>query len=220
MEYLVSKGYRWQDDIHRTYSKHHKYYATESEKLKRDLDFLRNSKITMQKGESIINSSPESIKFIDTNILLSHLGDLKNEDNFLLSSVTLTELEDIKSSKNKTEDLRYNARQAVHFLEKNPSKYNIVVYDSKIASDFSKYGLEDTPDNRIIKCAEYARNILGYKSLVFVSDDILARLIAENYFHLPSQPFIGKDDTDELYRGYIVKVLNDEELASFYENMI
>lgn len=47
----------------------------------------------------------------------------------------------------------------------------------------------------------------------------MARLIAENYFRLPSQPFIGKDDTDELYRGYIVKVLSDEELAAFYENI-
>lgn len=45
MEYLVSKGYRWQDDIHRTYSRHHKYYATESEKLTKDLLILRESKI-------------------------------------------------------------------------------------------------------------------------------------------------------------------------------
>lgn len=45
MEYLVSKGYRWQTDIHRTYSRHHKYYATESEKLTKDLLVLRESKI-------------------------------------------------------------------------------------------------------------------------------------------------------------------------------
>lgn len=45
MEYLVSKGYRWKKDIHRTYSRYHKYYATELEKLTEDLRVLRESKI-------------------------------------------------------------------------------------------------------------------------------------------------------------------------------
>lgn len=45
MEHLVSKGFEWGNDIHRTYTKNHKYYATESEKLLAELTAFRNSKI-------------------------------------------------------------------------------------------------------------------------------------------------------------------------------
>ena len=158
------------------------------------------------------------MKFVDTNVLLTNLEKLKIDDEFMISSVTLTELEEIKSNKNKTEDIRYKARKAINYLNDHPEKYKVVVYDSKVSSDFVSYRLEDTPDNRIMKCAEYAKNMLGYKNLVFVSNDILARLIAENYFNLPSCKY-DDNGSNDLYRGYVVKVASEDELAYFYENI-
>ena len=60
----------------------------------------------------MVSAINDRIKYVDTNVLLSHLDQLENEDFFFLSSVTLEELEDIKTNKNKTEDLRYAARKA------------------------------------------------------------------------------------------------------------
>ena len=76
----------------------------------------------------MVSAINDRIKFVDTNILLSHLDQLENEDFFFLSSVTLEELEDIKTNKNKTEDLRYAARKAVRFLDKNENKYDVVIF--------------------------------------------------------------------------------------------
>ena len=133
----------------------------------------------------------------------------------MLSSISIQELENIKSSRNKSDDIKYAARQAVHFLDENPSKYRIVMYDISSQCDFIEYGLEDTPDNRILRCAEYARNVLGY-DIVFASDDILARLIAKEYFKLDVS---GREYNTDLYKGYITVELSDEKIAYMYEHI-
>lgn len=164
----------------------------------------------------MVKTISKKIKFVDTNILLSHLDQIEKEDFFMLSSITLTELEDIKTNRNKSDDIKYAARKAVRFLGENSNKYKIVVYDVLSKYDFMEYGLEDSPDNRIIRCAEYAKNILNY-DIVFVSNDILARLIAKDYFHLEVS---GLSDSDvDFYKGYIAVTLSDEETAYMYEHM-
>ena len=60
--------------------------------------------------------------FLDTNILLKHLGKVKKLNKFYISSITLQELEDIKTSGKKSEDVRYAARRAVRWLNENESK--------------------------------------------------------------------------------------------------
>ena len=110
-------------------------------------------------------------------------------------------------SNNKTEDIRFAARKAVRFLKDNSDKYRIIVYDILSSCDFTEYGLEDTPDNRIMRCAEYARDILGYKNLVFVTNDILCKLIAKSYFNLDVESIDGKE---EIYKGYKEVVGNTE----------
>lgn len=130
----------------------------------------------------------------------------------MLSSVTLIELENIKVSNNKTEDIRFAARKAVRFLKDNSDKYRIIVYDILSSCDFTEYGLEDTPDNRIMRCAEYARDILGYKNLVFVTNDILCKLIAKSYFNLDVESI---DGNEEIYKGY-KEVVGNTELINKY----
>ncbi len=150
------------------------------------------------------------MKFFDTNVFLSHLDIVKEEEIFLLSSVTFTELEEIKSSCKKSEDVKHAARKAVRFLEENISKYNVIIYDLNVKCDFLKYALEDTPDNRIIRCAEYAKSILGYNDLIFVSNDILCRMIAQKYFGLDVE---GDDDNkEEIYKGYKIICGSSEEI--------
>ena len=165
----------------------------------------------------MVKTISKKIKFVDTNILLSHLDQIENEDFFMLSSITLTELEDIKTNRNKSDDIKYAARKAVRFLDENSNKYKIIVYDALSKCDFMEYGLEDTPDNRIIRCAEYAKNVLNY-NIVFVSNDILARLIAKDYFHLEVSG-LNENIEYDFYNGYITVTLSDEETAYMYEHM-
>ena len=167
-------------------------------------------------GHSIITQD-KPIYFVDTNVLLQNIDFIKNEKQFYISSETLKELEEIKINKSKAENIKYRAREAVRFLKNFPEKYKTVIYDKRIACDFSKYYLDDSPDNRIIKCAEYVYHIEGIKNLVFVTNDILSYLIAKHYFKLNVVSM--ENESVDYYKGYIIKTLSDEELAYFYEHI-
>lgn len=142
---------------------------------------------------------------------------VKKDNFFLLSSESIKELEHIKTNKNKTDELRYSARKAVRFLDSHQDNYKIIVYDASSSCDFSEFGLEDSPDNRIIRCALYAKDVLEYKDLTFVSNDILCRLIATTYFGLNAAALF--DNHDDVYTGYIEKILTEPEMAYFYEHI-
>lgn len=155
------------------------------------------------------------IKFVDTNILLSHLDELKKEDFFYLSSVSIEELENIKTSSRKSESIKYSARKVVRWLSENPNRYEIIVYDSVIAKTLNKTNLEDTNDNRIISSAKHVEQ--NRDNLIFVTNDILAKLIAKLYFSLVVES-IENHSKDE-YKGYMEKSLSENETAYFYENI-
>ena len=54
------------------------------------------------------------IKFYDTNVLINMQDIIFNcEDRFYISNITYKELEHIKTSHNKTEEVKYKAREAV-----------------------------------------------------------------------------------------------------------
>lgn len=116
-----------------------------------------------------------------------------------MSSESIKELEHIKTSKNKTEDLRYAARKAVRFLDKNPNKYHVVLYEDILEDLSLPITTEDTPDNRIILCAFYLKEYQKY-DILFISDDILARLIAKQHYGLEVSSFNNIED--EIYKGY------------------
>lgn len=153
-------------------------------------------------------------KFFDTNILLSHLDVVDKENFFLLSSVTLRELEHIKVG-TKSEDVKYEARRATRYLNEHSNKYKVIVYDLNSQCDFCKYGLEDTPDNRIMKCAVYSRDVLEYSDLVFVTNDILCKLIAKEYFGLTVESVEG--NKDGIYKGY-KKIVGNTSVVNDYMN--
>lgn len=155
-------------------------------------------------------------KFYDT---CSLLAEIDNEDlfteRFYVSSTTLHELENIKSSKTKTEDVRYKARKLSHLLDEHYNDYDVVVYNFEI-SDYIVYtlGLDATiPDNQIVGTARY---IAEKEDIVFVTNDICLKNIARS---------VGLDvcsvegnNIDE-YKGFIEKSLSEEDMAYFYEHI-
>ena len=138
------------------------------------------------------------MKFYDTNIFLSHLETLDKEEKVLWSSVTIEELENIKTSGTRTEELRYSARKAVRWLNENEQKCEVIVYDSDVVNKQIKI-IEDNNDARILACAKYIK-LEKYNDLVFVTDDILCKLIAKTYYGLETESL--RDKGEFLYKGY------------------
>ena len=68
----------------------------------------------------------DRVKFYDTNALLKLKEKVLEDEYFYISSVTLRELEHIKVSKNKTEQVKYDARKVIHILDENEEKYRTV----------------------------------------------------------------------------------------------
>ena len=118
------------------------------------------------------------IKFYDTCSLLTLQGKVfDTEDKFYISSITLTELENIKTSSTKDEEIKYKARTLVHLLSNNQDKYEIILYTPELNSYFEEFSLPISPDNKIIVSA-LDRYRLG-DDIIFITQDLILNKIAE-----------------------------------------
>lgn len=154
-------------------------------------------------------------KFYDTCSLLAKIDndDLFTE-RFYISSISLHELENIKISKNKTEDVRYKARKLSHLLDEHYNDYDVVVYNFEI-SDYivGMLGLDATiPDNQIVGTAKY---ISGKEDIVFITNDICLKNIAR-YLRLDVCSVVGKEN---IYKGYKIIKGTSEQINIAMENM-
>ena len=89
--------------------------------------------------------------FYDTCALLSELKDVFNDkDKIYISNITLNELENIKTSAYKDEEIKYSARKLLHLFENNEDKYEIVFISKETDKIIKKNNLPDTNDSKII----------------------------------------------------------------------
>ena len=148
----------------------------------------------------------------------SLLAEIDNDDlfaeRFYISSTSLHELENIKTSKNKTEDVRYKARKLSHLLDEHYNDYDVVVYNFEI-SDYivGTLGLDATiPDNRIVGTAKY---ISEKEDVVFITNDICLKNIAR-YLGLDVCSVVGKEN---IYKGYKIIKGTSDQINIAMENM-
>ena len=147
-----------------------------------------------------------AIRFYDTNAILTDCTDISN---VVISSKTLDELENIKSSSYKDNDIKYKARVAVRAIREQ--KPEIVVVQKSDYDKIEELGLEITNDNLIIASAwRYSQE----NHIEFVTHDILCGLIAEKYFGIDVEELNLKND--DVYKGYRVVQPTDEELSQVY----
>lgn len=154
--------------------------------------------------------------FYDTNALLELL-DKAFENEFIISSVTLTEIENIKISSHKDEDVKYRARKLIHLLRDHPDKYTVVLRNGSIDDIVKQYNLELSPDNLIIACAYYWFSYEGYKDLVFVTNDMCCLMIAKSIFKLDAHTV--ECEKDEKYSGFKEICMDNEEMSYFYSHL-
>ena len=150
-------------------------------------------------------------KFYDTNAILFLQDRLLEDEKFYISSTTLLELEHIKVSRNKDEETKYRARKALHVLDENTGKYDVVIVTDQILSIVEKLGLENTPDNQICACASTIDNVL------FITNDIACKTIAKWIFNLTVKG-VNDEPVDD-YSGFVEKTLSESEMACFYEHL-
>lgn len=156
-------------------------------------------------------------KFYDTCSLLLKANHLWDEDcHIVLSSITLEELEHIKTSINKDPDVKFAARKLIKELDEHYGEYSVVFWNNELMLELTDKSLPVTNDSKIIICAvNWFNKLQPGDQMTFITNDICCKQIA----HLVLQCDIESIAEDAYnYDGYREVVMNDDEMAEFYSN--
>lgn len=154
-------------------------------------------------------------KFYDTCSLLLKADNLfEDNEQFAISSITLNELEHIKTSNNKDPEIKCAARHLLKQLDQGG--YDIVYFKEEYLKPIQEYGYEITNDMKILACAIH-RQRFGYPDLIFVSNDIALRTLATAFFEGDRLDSVSDDQADD-YTGYQEVYLSQEQMSEFYSN--
>lgn len=158
--------------------------------------------------------------FYDTNALLE-LQDKIFEEEFYISQQSLIELEEIKTNRNKDEDIKFKARHIARQLWNNKESYEVVYITKDLTDALSERSIPVNPDNIIVISAFLIKNKLHKTNkdneFVFVTNDINCALMAKNVFGLETRTVSESQSDQELYRGYKNIMLRDEDIAKIYD---
>ena len=151
-------------------------------------------------------------KFYDTSSLLLK-ADTLFEDNeyFAISSITLEELEHIKTSANKDADVKYSARKLINSLNNHMGEYEVVFFNEDMAKPIVKAGIFLNNDAKILSCA------LSYNKkhdVEFITNDICLKHLAKLFLEEVESIDENRDD----YTGFKDVVMNENEMTAFYSN--
>ena len=154
-------------------------------------------------------------KFYDTSSLLLKADNLfETDEKFAISSITISELEHIKTSSYRDQEVKSAARHLLRELDKGG--YDVIVYKPEYDAPLLEYGLEINNDAKILACAlQYDR--LHPQEVSFITNDLALKTIARMFFPEDYIDSVIEDQADQ-YTGYKVVQLSDEEMSDFYSN--
>lgn len=138
--------------------------------------------------------------FYDTCALLNELEQAFKE-HFYIADTTLYELEEIKVSKNKDDDVKAKARRLCRLLNENFDKYTVI-----------RVHHFDLPnDQKIIEGAKIA------DQCIFKTADLACRLLAV----AAGLQVEYEDEKEDIYFGYKKLIFEyEDETVQFYNNML
>lgn len=152
--------------------------------------------------------------FLDTNALLN-LQKAAFKESFVISQKTLEEIENIKTSNYKDNEVKCKARQVSRLLDEHFGEYEVILNNAEIKKIVSDFSLDETPDN-IILASAYKYNTSS--SIIVCTDDINCKFISRNIFGLTTKGVneINIVKNIEEYTGYKDITFSDEEMSDFY----
>ena len=153
-------------------------------------------------------------KFYDTCSLLEKVNTLFDDDeNIVISSITLNELENIKTSAYKDIEIKSAARKLLSLLANH--EYTIHVYTEKMLKPFQKKGFKITPDIEILATAlDFYKK---HNNMIFYTNDLALFNIAKSFFNINQIDSVRVQENET--PGYKEKMLTDEEISYFYSNL-
>ena len=136
---------------------------------------------------------------------------------FVMSNISLIELEEIKTSKFKDDDIKFKAKKVSQLLNFYYGQYTIVNYEKDWDSVYIEPNpiLLDNNDSKIVVCAyHYAET---HPDTTFVTDDVNCNNISRS-LGLSTNNLINK--REQSYTGYKIETcMTDEEIADCYNRI-
>lgn len=157
-------------------------------------------------------------KFYDTSSLLLKVDTLfKDDESFVISTVTLAELENLKTSLSKNPEIKSAVRKLIRLLSENKDKYEVWPFTMGMLDPIIKKDLPINEDAKILATAiDYDKNVHP-DATVFVTNDLALYNIANLFFGEDSIEQVVEPKEEEYY-GYKEVVMTDEEMSEFYSN--
>ena len=160
-------------------------------------------------------------KFYDTCSLLLKTNHLFDEEDVkvVISSISLQELEDIKTANNKDAEIKYSARKLLNILNENPEAYEIWIFKEEMLKPIIEKGFDYiNNDLRILACAFNYDYTQHPDETIFVTNDLALKAIANCFFGEDSIESVNEEQLDQ-YTGFKEIQLSDQELSDLYSNL-
>ena len=151
-------------------------------------------------------------KFYDTSSLLL-LSDEELREHFVISSITLSELENIKTSRNKDYEVKVRARHIAHMLFELDN-YEVQIFHPEMLSPIIDQQLEVNNDTKILACAIFWESCFAPDDMTFFTNDLCLFNIANLFFGDDSIEYVKPKE--DVYKGYKEVVMNENEMTAFY----
>lgn len=157
------------------------------------------------------------LAFLDTSAILN--GALATYPNGYVSPLVITELEHIKTSTNKDNDVKYRARKAVRDIIDSKDINYFIVEQKSVDKLLKKYNfLSNINDHRLLCEAELLAKEQSI-SVDFVTSDSALYLFAQKIPRLNAIFYGDKDDRDDTeWTGWSKNYPSEKELASLYQD--
>lgn len=157
------------------------------------------------------------IKFYDTSSLLLRANNLfDDEEFFAISSITLEELENIKSSGTRDPEIKYTARKLLHSLDENRGKYDTHIFTEDMLDPIKEKDLSISNDMKILATAIDYNNRIKTDEVIFVTNDLCLKFIANLFFG--DGMIMSVEENDDDYKGYLDYSFTDSEMEQFYSH--
>lgn len=158
--------------------------------------------------------------FYDTSALLEKSIYLPSKDeNMVISTTVLEELEKIKSSSKKDESVKQKARKVINFIRNNPTAIEVICFkDFMVEPILNKDITTITPDLKILGAAIWYDTNVAPDATNFYTNDLALANIANLFFGEDSIFFVDPDDSNQ-YKGYCILNLSDDEMSQLYSHL-